>query len=90
MIWLLNFVKKKSDKIFAIRLFFRIIVKGISDFARMIGYLTNQVYIFINQAMNRTFTKNSGSEVSLQHYNHYQKHNRTALAESALRMTNKL
>ncbi len=54
----------------------------------MIGYLTNQVYIFINRAMNRIFTKNPGSDASLQHYDHYQKHNRTALAASVLRMAN--
>jgi hypothetical protein len=39
-------VKKKLCKSFAINYFFRIIVKGIADFAQVVGYLANQVYIF--------------------------------------------
>jgi len=71
---LLKNVKKKSSKSFAINFFFRIIVKGIADFAQMVGYLVNQVYIIINQAMNRTFTKHLCSDFSLQPQDHFQKH----------------
>ncbi len=53
----------------------------------MVGYLTNQVYYFINQAMNRTFTKNLWSEASLQHYKSHQKHHESATAEGVLRLT---
>lgn len=85
---MLKIVKKKSCKTFAIKYFFRIIVKGIIDLAQMVGYLGNQVYNFINQAMNRTFTKNLWSEASLQQCNHFLRHYRAASAGSVLCMTN--
>ena len=66
-------VKKYLYKSFAINIFFRIIVKGIADFAQMVGYLVNQVYYIINQAMNRTFTKNLWSNSLLHPFNHFQK-----------------
>ena len=77
-------------KSFAINYFFRIIVKGIADFAQMVGCLTNQVYNIINQAMNRTFTKNLWSDASLQYYTNFQKHDKPARAAGVLRMTNYL
>ena len=86
MLRLLKNVKKKLSKSFAINFFFRIIVKGIADFAQMVGCLTNQVYYIINQAMNRTFTKNLWSDVSLQPQDHFQKHFRP-IEGSTLRTT---
>jgi 5,10-methylene-tetrahydrofolate dehydrogenase/methenyl tetrahydrofolate cyclohydrolase len=83
---LLKNVKKYLVKSFAINVFFRIIVKGIADFAQMVGDLVNQVYIFINQAMNRTFTKNLWSDVSLQPFNHFSKQ-MTPVTGAVSRMT---
>jgi hypothetical protein len=69
---MLKNVKIFLTKTFAFNYFFRIIVKGIADFAQMVGYLVNQVYTVISQAMNRTFTKNLWSDISLQHFNYFQ------------------
>jgi len=69
---MLKNVKNILTKTFAFNYFFRIIVKGIADFAQMVGYVVNQIYIVINQAMNRTFTKNLWSDFSLQQCNYFQ------------------
>lgn len=54
---MLKNVKKKLVKSFAINEFFRIIVKGIADFAQMVGYLVNQVYIYYKPSYESNFYK---------------------------------
>lgn len=83
---MLKNVKKYFCKSFAINIFFRIIVKGIADFAQMIRYLVNQYINIINQAMNRTFTKNLWSDFSLQPFNQFHKQSRP-ISGTVLRMT---
>ena len=50
-------VKKYLCKSFAINIFFRIIVKGIADFAQMVGYLVNQVYYHYKPSYESNFYK---------------------------------